>query len=165
MKRNLFLLIMVMLLAAMPVMAEITADMTVNDDPWGKVYTFATQTDSIENDTSRVFSFGELLTIQTDYDANYCQVPMAYKISSTLGAVNVTIKIEKSFDYDPGDSTGTWLSAFTITDSCSSEAAADTVIDIGSDRAPYYRAITDGLATNRSDSVAELWIYDYSKRY
>ena len=158
--KGLAILMIFMTMLLIPAFGTITADMTVNDDvTFGKVFTFATQTDSIENDTSRVWSLGNVINKTTEMDTNKLEIPCGYHVLSATATVKVAMKIQGSYDYDPVTGTGTWIDAVTINSDITSETATKTVINFGLARFPYYRTITDGQETNTPDTVTEFWLY------
>lgn len=154
MKKLLMIFAMVMLLM-LPVFATITADMTAESFYKGRAYTFSTQTDSIENDTSRVWSLEKYLDYKTESDTNKLELPYGYKIVSATGGVKVTIKLQGSFDGV------TWIDAKTIGTDITNETATNGVIDIGLERFPYYRIVVDGVETNSPDTNVEFWLFPY----
>lgn len=113
----------------------------------GQILHFRATLDSVDQDTSSNFSLTKYFSTQRDVATNPFEAQRT--ISSVLGAVNVSVFVDGSFD------NSTWYAADTLADSTTSETAARITFDLNNKRFPYYRMRARNNATSRPDAIVD----------
>ena len=113
----------------------------------GQILHFRAQLDSVDQDTSRNFGITKYFSALRVMSTNPFESQR--QISSVLGAVNVSVFIDRSYD------NSNWSVIDTLADSVTSETAARITFNLNNIRAPFYRLRARNNATSRRDAIVD----------